>query len=175
MTLYGLILGLSIVTGFGLIEKTALKYLSPTQINHLSLVTLVAGILGARLYHVIDSWFLYQADPLSAFFIWQGGLSIIGGILGGLVGSYLYFRLSQQAELLLIWLDIVALNLPLSQAIGRWGNYINQELYGLPTNLPWGILIKPENRLVGFEQFSHFQPLFAYESLLMLILFLKIK
>jgi len=72
----------------------------------------------------------------------------------------------------LILLDLAAFGLPLGQAIGRLGNWFNQELYGRPTNLPWGIYIRPENRLSGYEQFSHFHPLFLYESLWCLGIFI---
>ena len=71
-----------------------------------------------------------------------------------------------------LWIDLAALGLPLGQAIGRLGNWVNQELYGLPTTLPWGIYIAPENRVSGFEAYSHFHPLFAYEAAWMLLTYI---
>ena len=91
------------------------------------------------------------------------GLGIFGAVIGGAIGLLIYTKWKKLSTLR--WLDIVAPGLILAQAIGRWGNFFNQELYGYPTDLPWGIYIDPANRLPGYETFSHFHPLFAYESL----------
>jgi phosphatidylglycerol:prolipoprotein diacylglycerol transferase len=94
--------------------------------------------------------------------VWHGGLGIFGGILGGGVGLWIYTR---KKDIFLKMLDLVAFGLPIGQAIGRWGNFFNQELYGKPTSLPWGIYIRPENRLLSVIEYERFQPLFLYESL----------
>ncbi len=134
---------------------------------------LVFGIIGARLYHVftpseslramgIDTVY-YLTHPLDILFTWRGGLGMPGAIVGGLVGIYIFTRRRKISFAMMI--DYAAPGLALAQAIGRWGNYVNQELYGPPTNLPWGIFIRPENRMAGYELYERFHPLFLYESL----------
>lgn len=131
---------------------------------------LVGSIVGARLYHVLTPspsmgitplWYLQ--NPLEIFAVWKGGLGIYGGLAGGALALWLYTRRHKLD--FLSWLDIAAPAIPLGQAIGRWGNFVNQELYGAPTTLPWAIYIRPENRLSGYESFSYFHPTFLYESL----------
>jgi len=146
----------------------------------------VAGILGARLYHVLSTpagcsenvpmcgWPWYRNHPLDALFIWNGGLGIFGAILGGLIVVLLYVRHYKLS--LARYLDIAAPALLMAQAIGRWGNFANQELYGPPTNLPWGISIDELHRYGDFRDFTRypldttrFHPLFLYESLINVI------
>ncbi len=134
---------------------------------------LIFGVIGARLYHVftpsqsllaqgIDTRY-YLTHPLDLIAVWQGGLGIPGAVAGGALGLYIFAKRRKLdfRELL----DMAAPGLALAQAIGRWGNYVNQELYGPPTDLPWGIYISPQNRLPGYEAFERFHPLFLYESL----------
>ncbi len=102
---------------------------------------------------------------MDAIAIWKGGLGIPGTIIGGLVALLIYTR-NNGTLTFLDWADIAAPSLALGQAIGRWGNFFNQELYGAPTNLPWKIYIDPAHRLPGFENVAYYHPLFAYESLL---------
>jgi phosphatidylglycerol:prolipoprotein diacylglycerol transferase len=133
----------------------------------------VLSLLGARLGEVlIFEPGYYLANPGQILAIWNGGLSIMGGIAGGALAVLWYCR----RHLLPVpsYLDAAAVALPLGQAIGRWGNYFNQELYGRPTNLPWAISVDPGHRMPGYEQFSTFHPLFLYESLLNLVLFLAL-
>jgi phosphatidylglycerol---prolipoprotein diacylglyceryl transferase len=137
-------------------------------VNMLILI-LPLGIIGARLYHVIDKWSeIYSKDP--SLIIGGMGLGIFGAVIGGIIGLVIYTQWKKLSTLR--WLDICAPGVILAQAIGRWGNFFNQELYGYPTNLPWGIYISPENRIAGYEAYEHFQPLFLYESLLDFIGFL---
>ena len=121
-----------------------------------------AGIVGARIYHVITSPGEYLDDPLSSLFVWEGGLGIPGGIAGGFVGSYMVLRrrgLSRTA-----FADSVAPGVAVAQAVGRIGNWFNQELFGRPTTLPWGLEIDPDNpdAVPGAEAYH---PTFLYESL----------
>jgi phosphatidylglycerol---prolipoprotein diacylglyceryl transferase len=108
-----------------------------------------------------------------AIAIWSGGLHIFGAFLGGFLGAYVYLKRSKLP--VLPWLDIAAVVLPLGQAIGRIANYVNQELYGLPTNLPWGIPIDNAHRIQPYTMLEYsdavFHPLFAYEAILNIILF----
>ena len=111
-------------------------------------------------------WAYYREHPLDIIAFWRGGfqgLGIFGAITGGIVALALY---SYWAKLRFVrWLDIASPGVLLAQAIGRWGNFINQELYGKPTDLPWAIYIDPAHRLPGYEQFERFHPTFLYESL----------
>lgn len=123
-------------------------------------VAVPAGIVGARIYHVVTSPARYLDDPLSALYIWQGGLGIPGGIAGGFVASYVVLRrrgLSRSA-----FADSVAPGVAVAQAVGRIGNWFNQELFGRPTTLPWGLAIDPENpdAVPGAEAYH---PTFLYE------------
>ncbi len=135
------------------------------------------GMLGARLYHVftvmpsdpIDTHY-YLTHPWEILALHKGGLGIYGGVLGGALGLYLYTRLVKRRFLYAT--DLLALGLPVSQAIGRWGNFFNQELYGAPTDPSWGIYIEPEHRLPGYESFEYFHPTFLYESLWNLLVFI---
>jgi phosphatidylglycerol---prolipoprotein diacylglyceryl transferase len=131
--------------------------------------SVVYGIIGARIYHVVGMWEYYAQNPLDIIKIWRGGLGIFGAILGGV--SYFIYIAKKQNEPILKWLDIAGLFFPLAQAIGRLGNFFNQELYGKPTGLPWGVYIKPENRLTEVILYEKFHPLFFYEASLNILLF----
>jgi prolipoprotein diacylglyceryl transferase len=123
----------------------------------------LGGIVGARLYHVITSWSTVDGEWWEPFAVWQGGLGIWGGIAGGVLAGAIVVR--RAGESVLRFMDAVAPGLLLAQAIGRFGNYFNQELFGEPTDLPWALEIDPANRPEGFEQFATFHPTFLYESL----------
>jgi len=126
------------------------------------------GLVGARLYHVVSEWGYYRDNLSQIPAIWQGGIGIYGAVVGAILGIYIFTL--WRKEPLFRWLDIGAPGLLLGQAIGRWGNFVNQELYGPPTSAPWGIYIAPENRLDP-EKYpvvagaDHFHPLFFYEFL----------
>ena len=124
----------------------------------------VGGIVGARLYHVATSW-SEVPDPKwqGVFEIWRGGLGIWGGIAGGVLAGWIALRRAGQP--LFPFMDVVAPGLLLAQAIGRWGNYFNQELFGEPTSRAWGLEIDVENRPLEFLASETFHPLFLYESL----------
>ena len=134
---------------------------------------LVGGIMGARIWHILTpppsmvqqgiTTLYYLTHPLDAISIWKGGLGIPGAVMGGVLALYIYTK-SKKLRFG-TWLDIVTPGLALAQAIGRWGNFVNQELYGSPTNLPWGIYIEPAYRLPEYGQYAYYQPLFLYESL----------
>jgi len=133
---------------------------------------LIFGILGARIYHVINLWPYYSQNPMLIVEIWKGGLGILGGIAGGITGLLLFARRRKiQGRKLLKYIDIAAVSLPLGQFIGRFANYFNQELYGKPTSLPWGIYIDPARRLPEVQSFSSFHPLFLYEAIGSLLIF----
>ena len=128
------------------------------------------GVVGARLYHVVtvppsmgvDRWYYFR-HPLEILATWKGGLGIYGAVAGGALGLYIVIRRAKRD--MWRWTDIVVPGVILAQAIGRWGNFVNQELYGRPTDLPWGIYIEPRYRLAGFEMYERFHPTFFYESM----------
>jgi len=165
--LYGLFLGLGIwlasEASFRLAKKRKVK---GKTFNQLLIWVLTGGILGTRVYHVIEYWSYYQQDPITILKIWQGGLGIWGGVIGGLATTLAFYYLKGRKEKIKLkdLLDIVTVGVPLGQAIGRWGNFFNKEIYGKVTNLPWGWYIEATGE-------KH-HPLFLYESLLNLILFL---
>lgn len=121
----------------------------------------LGGVVGARLYHVVTSWSTVDGEWWEPFAVWQGGLGIWGGIAGGVLAGAIVVR--RAGESVLRFMDAVAPGLLLAQAIGRLGNYFNQELFGEPTDLPWALEIDPANRPAGFEQFATFHPTFLYE------------
>jgi phosphatidylglycerol:prolipoprotein diacylglycerol transferase len=171
---YGIILMLGVVAAAIMADRGARRRrLDPEFVWDGLIWVVIGGIVGARLWHIFTptptdiatglTTKYYLTHPLDALAIWHGGLGIPGAILGGLITIYLYAR--KRKMNFWIWVDIVAPGLALAQAIGRWGNFVNQELYGPPTNLPWGIPIESQYRLPGYEQYTHFHPLFLYESL----------
>jgi prolipoprotein diacylglyceryl transferase len=120
-----------------------------------------AGIVGARLYHVLTSWNEVPHTWWGPFAVWKGGLGVWGGILfGTLAGVYVVHRSKQSVFL---FMDAIAPGLLIAQGIGRWGNYWNQELFGKPSDLPWAIEIDPSHRPAGYELDTTFQPTFLYE------------
>jgi len=134
----------------------------------------IGGILGARIWHILTppasmvemglTTNYYFTHPLEMLAIWKGGLGIPGAVIGGALALWIYTR--KHNDSFLEWADIVAPGLALAQAIGRWGNFVNQEVYGSPSDLPWAIKIDPLHRLPGFETVETYHPLFLYESLL---------
>jgi prolipoprotein diacylglyceryl transferase len=121
------------------------------------------GIVGARLYHVITSWNELPDEWWGPFAIWKGGLGVWGGIgLGTIVGAIVAKRSGADVATLM---DCVAPGLLVAQGIGRFGNWWNQELFGGPTDLPWGLEISPENRPIDDVEQDTFHPTFLYEAL----------
>ena len=127
------------------------------------------GIVGGRLYHVVTDWQLYFSPGgsgiIGALRIWDGGLGIWGAVSLGALGAWIGAR--RLGVALPPIADAIAPGIALAQAIGRWGNWFNQELFGAPTDLPWGLQIAPQFRPEGYEQYATFQPTFLYESLWM--------
>jgi phosphatidylglycerol:prolipoprotein diacylglycerol transferase len=134
---------------------------------------LIAGIIGARIWHILTppasmvamgiTTQYYLTHPLDAINIRAGGLGIPGAVMGGALALWLYTRKKKLS--FASWVDIIAPGLALAQAVGRWGNFINQELYGAPTDLPWAIFIEPSRRLIEYMDVAYYHPMFFYESL----------
>jgi phosphatidylglycerol---prolipoprotein diacylglyceryl transferase len=173
--------GLLIMAGVLAATWVAARYVArkgedPTNVWDMLIWVLIPGLIGARLYYVFiqsprgpNGLDRYLAEPASIFRVWEGGLHIFGGAVFGALAIYLYTRIRKLP--LLIYLDGIALGLLLGQAIGRQANFINQELYGPPTTLPWGLRIDPQariepyNNLALYPDTTRFHPLFLYESL----------
>jgi phosphatidylglycerol:prolipoprotein diacylglycerol transferase len=174
---YGILIVAGVLAGAGVSTWQARRRQQDTEhVWNALLVCLILGIIGARVYHVFSTsqggaigWPYYREHPIDALRIWHGGLGLIGAIIGGALGMALYARLAKISAF--VWLDIGTYGLLLATAIGRWGNYINQELYGPPTTLPWGIRIAPPYRIMPFHDLTAyppdtlFHPVFLYESL----------
>lgn len=175
---YGIILMLGAVAGAWLATREAKRRgHNPEIVWDLLTYLLIGGIIGARLWHILTpppssgvtaSWYL--THPLDALAIWKGGLGIPGAIIGGAIVLYFYTRKHKLS--FPEWADICAPSVALGQAIGRWGNFVNQELYGAPTNLPWGLRIDEDHRVNQYQDLgvypvetTRFHPLFLYESI----------
>jgi phosphatidylglycerol:prolipoprotein diacylglycerol transferase len=171
---YGIILMLGTLAGSYLASREAKRRgHNPDLIWDMLIYLIIGGVIGARLWHIFSppptslaqgiTTAYYLTHPLAAIAIWNGGLGIPGAVIGGALVMYWYTRKHQLA--FAEWLDIGAPGVALGQAIGRWGNFFNQELYGAPTNLPWAIYIDPQHRMAGFSNYAYYHPLFLYESL----------
>jgi phosphatidylglycerol:prolipoprotein diacylglycerol transferase len=169
---YGVMYALGLAATFVVVEREARRRGLDTGllVNGIIIVA-VAALIGGRLYHVIDQWDRYKDDLLSIVLPPYSGLGVYGGIVTGFAAGLLYARWKRQP--VLTWADCAAPGLLVMQAVARWGNFFNQELYGPPTNLPWGIPIECANRTLTWvcpplgttPVDAHFHPLFLYESI----------
>ena len=166
---YGLAIAVGVVVAVWVAQRRwAARGGDPADISSLAAWSVTAGLVGARAYHVLTDYHRFQGRWLHALAVWEGGLGIPGGLLVGvLTGVVLARRRGLPAAQLL---DVVAPAIPLAQAIGRLGNWFNQELFGRPTDLPWGLRIDAEHRPNGYGQFATFHPTFLYEALWNLVL-----
>lgn len=166
---YGLFLAVAAVVGIGVIVLIGKRYqLDQNRLFDLTLLVLVVGFIGARLYHVSNEWAYYSAHSTEIWKVWNGGLALHGGLLAGGAALMVMARRWKWDGWLLA--DIVVPAFALAQAIGRWGNYFNQELFGRPTSRPWGIPIDPVNRPADYLANDFFHPTFLYESLGLLVI-----
>ncbi|MBL7141907.1 prolipoprotein diacylglyceryl transferase [Patescibacteria group bacterium] len=168
---YSLLIVISLFLGLGLILKLSQRFKIKKQaIENLFFYLVIFGFLGARAYHVLTELPYYLKNPLDIFKTWQGGLGIYGVIIVGLIVLYFFSRKHKLSFLSLA--DLIVPGLILGQAIGRWGNYFNQEIFGQPTSLPWGIPIETINRPIEFLSAQYFHPCFLYESIWNFLVFL---
>ncbi len=166
--LYGLLIAVGMGLAYWLAIKVGKKLkISRDQVENAFVLIVGLGIVGARIYHVVDYWSYYWQFPSEIIMIWNGGLGIYGAILGGLVGMVI---VSWRNKIkLLDWMNVSVLGLILAQALGRIGNWANVEGFGLPTDLPWKLYVSPTLRPVGLEMYEYYHPTFIYESLLCLV------
>jgi len=168
---YGLFIVTGIFLGLLVVLRLAKYYgIQKDSVYDVAFYTVLFSIVGARLYAVLLFAPYYFANPTEIIAVWRGGLAIHGAIIGGIFG--LIFYCYKKKDSFWKWADVLVPALALGQAIGRFGNYFNQELYGGPTDAPWGIPIDLVNRVAGFEAFEFFHPTFLYESILNLTVFL---
>jgi phosphatidylglycerol---prolipoprotein diacylglyceryl transferase len=170
---YGLMIALGVVAAVWLFGRRLEERHIGTRedANAIGVWGVIAGVIGARIYHVATDWQLFEGDWWRVFAIWQGGLGIPGGMLAGVVVGV--WAGKRRGVPLGPGLNAVAPSLPLAQAIGRWGNWFNQELYGRPTTLPWALEIDAQH-LPSNGQYAvgtTFHPTFLYESVWNLLLF----
>lgn len=164
-----LIIGAVIASFFALSRLARIAGSKDGLVEDLVFWNVLFGLLGARLYHVLSAWNIYAHDPVSILYFWQGGLGIYGGVVAGFLATYIYCRLKK----IEFWriADLLAAGLILGQAIGRWGNFFNQEAFGLPTSLPWKMFVSPLHRLPVCSGGEYFHPVFLYESLWDVVVF----
>lgn len=162
---YGLCIALGIVGALWIITRIARQYgISKDTIYQTAVPIIFWAIIGARLYYVLYAWEYYSTHLGDIIKIWEGGLAIHGALIGGIL-TLIYIQKRYNISALL-YADMIVVGVALGQAIGRWGNYFNQELFGKPTDLPFGIPIAPAHRPADFLQYEYFHPTFLYESVL---------
>jgi phosphatidylglycerol:prolipoprotein diacylglycerol transferase len=175
---YAILIIIGAIAGAWLASRQAKKHGEDSEII-LDLLPwlLIGGIIGARLWHIFTpsasniaqgvTTENYLRNPIEILKMWKGGLGIPGGVIGGALALIIYTKSKKLS--FWQWADFIAPGLLIGQSIGRWGNFVNQEVYGRPSNLPWAITIDPQYRITGFEFVEKYHPLFLYESLLNLV------
>ena len=161
---YGLLIAISVILGIKLSsDLSRIKGLERDLINDLFPLLVISALIGARIYYVLFEWRIYKQDLLEALAIWKGGIAIHGALIGGVLAIWFFCLRKKQY----FWdmLDILVPSFALGQAIGRWGNFFNNEAFGTPSNLPWKIFIPYFARPIEFVDTQYFHPTFLYESL----------
>ncbi len=182
---YGLLIALSVLIGLNLSSRLAMQRgIRPGLINDLLPILILSSIIGARIYYVGFEWSSYSGENFwssinilgikllipSAIEVWAGGIAIHGALIAGSISLIFFCRLKKQS----FWniLDVIVPSVALGQAIGRWGNFFNNEAFGLPTNLPWKLFIPYLYRPEIFSEQNYFHPTFLYESLWNVVVFI---
>ena len=170
LRLYGLMVALGVIAGVYVAARLLQRRgLNPEWAVQVSTVGVPLGLIGARAYHVLTDWKSYQGRWVDVVKIWEGGLGIPGGILGAVLGGLIVIRLRRLP--LRSLLDAGAVGFPVGQFVGRLGNWFNQELFGRPTDLPWGLEIDREHRPLEYLDAETFHPTFAYEMVWNMLVF----
>ncbi len=182
---YGLLISISVVIGLFISKKLAKsRNINPQYISDILPSLIISSIIGARAYYVIFEWRQYSGNNFFTSFdlfnnviqipsflaIWQGGIAIHGGLLGGSL-CILFFCKFKNIHLK-TFIDILMPSIILGQSIGRWGNFFNNEAFGIPTDLPWKLFIPIQNRPIEFINYQFFHPTFIYESLWNFLIFI---
>lgn len=167
---YGFLLAVGAFFAYIVLLRLAKHYHSNmNDASSLFFWTILSGLVCARIYHVFLEYSYYMARPAEVLKVWNGGMALHGALIGGALAIWVFTKRRGQS----FWwtADLLAPAIIIGQAIGRWGNYFNQELFGRPTNLPWGIPINPRYVPDAFADATYFHPTFLYESLWSLLVF----
>ncbi len=160
---YGILIAIGVIVAIVVSKKRYERFGGSGELfESVAIWAIVIGFLGARAGYVFTHTHRFVGRPWAVFYIWEGGLALYGGLFfGALTVIYL---VNKRGGDLFSFGDAAAVGIPLAQAIGRFGNYFNQELFGTPSDLPWAVIIGPSHRPVGYEQFETFHPTFLYEA-----------
>jgi phosphatidylglycerol:prolipoprotein diacylglycerol transferase len=162
---YALFILTGIVVAISIMQLLARRRgMDPEFILDVAPWVVFAGIVGARVYYILLKPGFYLDHPGEALNVRLGGLTIHGALAAGILLFYVFCR--RRGYRFLAWADVVIAAVPVGQAIGRWGNWANQEAFGTPTDLPWAVTIDPDRRTAGYEQYATFHPTFLYEAIL---------
>jgi len=166
---YGILIAIGVIVAVVVAKRRYERFGGDGElVEKVAIWAVALGFLGARMAYVSTHMYRFSGRPWAILFIWEGGLALYGGLtVGALTAIFLIRRWGGD---LWAFADATAVGIPLAQAIGRWGNYFNQELFGTPTTLPWGLEIAPANRPPQYADFATFHPTFLYESLWNLLL-----
>ncbi len=160
---YGILIAIGVIVAIVVSKNRYERFGGSGQLfESVAIWAIVIGFLGARAGYVFTHTHRFEGRPWAVFFIWEGGLALYGGLFFGAL-AVIYLMNKRDGDVFAFG-DAAAVGIPLAQAIGRWGNYFNQELFGTPSDLPWAIIIGPAHRPEGYEQFETFHPTFLYES-----------
>lgn len=175
---YGIIMAAAVGAAFYFAVKRAGKFgIDEASAEDLLFWLIVGGFIGARLYHVLSDIGYYYLHPVNILKVWNGGLSIYGAVLGGLLTLWIYKKFFNLQSSIFNFLDWLTPSLIVGQVIGRFGNFFNYEAFGYPTSLPWKMFVPAQFRPAQFQTFSFFHPFFLYEvlgNLIILFFLLKI-
>ncbi len=161
---YGILIAIGVIIAIVVSKKRYERFGGDGEFfESVAIWAIVIGFLGARAGYVFTHTARFEGRPWAVFFIWEGGLALYGGLIFGALA--VIFLINRRGGDAFAFADAAAVGIPLAQAMGRWGNYFNQELFGTPSDLPWAIIIGPRHRPAGYEQFEAFHPTFLYESL----------
>ena len=167
---YGILMAAAIAVGCWVASREARRSaLDPEKFLGVGQWAIIGGLIGARIYEVVFNWDYYGRYPEKIVAVWEGGLAMHGGLIAGiLVGLWM----GRRAQIpLLPGVDVAAPSIVIGQAIGRWGNFFNEEAFGTPTDWPWKLYISPGNRPPEYALSEYFHPAFLYESVWDLLVF----
>ena len=159
---YGVIIALGFLLAFSYCYRRVKEFgLTSDELTDAILIGVPIGILGARLYYVVFNWSRYAANPVSMLYIWEGGLAIYGGVIGAVLGIFLFSRIKKVKMLPVM--DLVSLGLLIGQSVGRWGNFMNRECYG--AQIADDYFLRMGLTKLGSGVTTYWHPTFLYESL----------
>jgi prolipoprotein diacylglyceryl transferase len=160
---YGILIAIGVIVAIIVSKNRYVRFGGVGEVfESIAIWGIVIGFLGARAGYVFTHSHRFVDRPWAVFFIWEGGLALYGGLFFGAL-AIIFLANKRGADLFAIG-DAVAVGIPLAQAIGRFGNYFNQELFGTPSDLPWAVIIDRAHRPAGYEQFETFHATFLYEA-----------